>query len=77
VVAADQNGVCASMNEIISTLPALIPTARFVSSEGCAALPDRLHFTPEGYRELGRRYASAMLRLLADSASASRPAAAR
>ncbi len=66
VVAADQNGRCASMNEIIAALPATIPTAHFVSSEGCAALPDRLHFTPEGYRELGRRYADVMLRLIAE-----------
>jgi hypothetical protein len=77
VVAADQNGACAGMNEIISTLPALIPTSRFVSSEGCAALPDRLHFAPEGYRELGRRYAAAMLRLLAESGSTPRPPASR
>ena len=77
VVAADQNGRCASMNEIISTLPALVPTARFVSSEGCAALSDNLHFAPEGYRELGRRYAAAMLRLLADSGSAPASPASR
>ena len=64
VIAADQNGRCAAMNEIIAALPATIPTAHFISSEGCAALPDRLHFTPEGYRELGRRYAATMLRLL-------------
>ena len=77
VVAADQNGVCAGMNAIIATLPATIPTSHFVSSEGCAALPDRLHFTPEGYRELGRRYASTMLGLLRPSAPAPGPDAGR
>jgi alpha-L-fucosidase 2 len=64
VVAADQKGVCASMNRIIDDLPKTIPTAHVVSSAGCPALPDRLHFTPAGYRELGKRYAEAMLELL-------------
>jgi len=35
-----------------------------VSSAGCVCRPDHLHFTPEGYRELGKRYAEAMLPLL-------------
>jgi len=64
VVGADQRGQCASMNRIIGDLPRTIPTAHVISSEGCAALPDRLHFTPAGYRELGRRYAEKMLSLL-------------
>lgn len=64
VVPADQNGRCASMNEIIATLPDLIPTAHFVPSDGCVALSDNLHFSAEGYQVLGRRYADTMLRLL-------------
>jgi len=64
VVNADQKGVCASMNRIIGTLPGTIPTAHVVSSAGCAARPDHLHFTPAGYRELGTRYAQTMLPLL-------------
>ncbi len=64
VVAADQQGVCAGMNSIIATLPETIPTAHFVPSDGCAALSDHLHFSPEGYATLGRRYAETMLRLL-------------
>lgn len=64
VVAADQNGKCASMNEIIRTLPETIPTAHVVSSEGCPDGPDDLHFSPEGYRMLGERYAKTMLPLL-------------
>lgn len=61
VVHADQDGVCASMNEIIATLPEVIPTAHIVSSAGVPSLPDRLHFTPEGYRLLGERYAQTLL----------------
>jgi hypothetical protein len=64
VVAADQNGAAAGKNAAIDDLPKTIPTAHVVSSAGCPCMPDRLHFTPEGYRELGRRYAAAMLPLL-------------
>ena len=64
VVAADQQGQCASMNEIIASLPKTIPTAHVVSSTGCPCQPDHLHFTPAGYQELGKRYAETMLPLL-------------
>lgn len=64
LVAADQQGKCASMNVVIAGLPRTIPTAHFVSSDGCAAVSDKLHFSPAGYRELGRRYAAVMLPLL-------------
>ena len=64
LVGADQKGACASMNKIIGDLPKTIPTAHVVSSDGCAGRPDHLHFTPAGYRELGKRYAETMLPLL-------------
>jgi len=64
LVNADQNGACAGMNQIIDDLPQTIPTAHVVSSKGCPGRPDHLHFTPEGYRELGARYAGEMLSLL-------------
>ena len=64
LVGADQKGACASMNKIIDELPKTIPTAHVISSRGCAGRPDHLHFTPAGYRELGRRYAETMLSLL-------------
>ena len=64
LVGADQNGACAGMNKIIDDLPKTIPTAHVVSSEGCVGRADRLHFTPAGYRELGRRYGLKMLALL-------------
>ena len=64
VVPADQAGKCASMNPIIATLPKTIPTAHVVSSAGCPCHTDHLHFTPEGYRELGQRYAATILPLL-------------
>ncbi len=64
LVNADQQGACASMNRIIDELPKTIPTAHVVSSQGCGRRPDRLHFTPAGYRELGKRYAETVLPLL-------------
>ncbi len=64
LVDEDQKGACASMNAIIDELPSTISTAHVVSSAGCAGRPDHLHFTPEGYRELGRRYGHKMLSLL-------------
>lgn len=63
-VHADQKGICSSMNPIIDTLPQVIPTAHIISSSGCPAAQDNLHFTAEGYRILGGRYAWKMLDLL-------------
>ena len=63
-VSADQNGKCASMNAIIDELPRTIPTAHVISSAGCPAAQDSLHFTAEGYRMLGTRYGEKMLDLL-------------
>ena len=70
LVNADQGGVCASMNTIIDDLPKTIPTAHVISSQGCPCRPDHLHFTPAGYRELGKRYAEQMLSLLGCQGSA-------
>lgn len=64
VVNADQNGACASMNAIIDKLPKTIHNSHIISSKGCPCLEDHLHFTPEGYRMLGKRYAEQMLALL-------------
>jgi hypothetical protein len=60
-VNADQQGAAAGVNEIIGGLPKVVPTAHVVSSKGCESRRDRLHFTPAGYRDLGKRYAEAML----------------
>jgi alpha-L-fucosidase len=61
LVNADQNGACASMNEIIAQLPQIIPNSYVVSSQGCVSRQDHLHFQPAGYRLLGKRYAEIML----------------
>lgn len=64
VVNADQGGTCASMNKIIATLPQTISNAYVIPSNGCTAAADHLHFTAEGYRILGKRYAVKMMTLL-------------
>ncbi len=64
LVNTDQGGICASMNEIIGTLPQTIPNSYVISSSGCKAAKDSLHFSAESYRELGKRYADKMLSLL-------------
>jgi len=64
LVNTDQGGACASMNKIIATLPQTIPNSYIIPSEGCPGKPDHLHFTAEGYRILGKRYAAQMLSIL-------------
>ena len=64
LVNADQGGKCAGMNAFIGGLPALVPHSYVISSSGCPANADKLHFTAEGYRIIGRRYGEQMLSLL-------------
>lgn len=64
LVSEGQGGACASMNPVIQKLPETIPSAHVISSEGCEAVSDRLHFSAAGYRELGKRYALTMLQIL-------------
>lgn len=64
MVSEAAGGKCASMNPIIHTLPDHIKQAYVVSSQGVEAVNDGLHFSTEGYRELGRRYGKKMLELL-------------
>ncbi|MBL9153612.1 MAG: amidohydrolase family protein [Verrucomicrobiales bacterium] len=44
-------------------LPGQVPLCGFVSAEGLAHKGDKIHFDSPSYRELGRRYAAAYLRL--------------
>ncbi len=64
LVNADQKGACESMNSIIAELPNTIPNSYVISSSECTSRPDHLHFSPPGYRELGKRYAEKVLPLL-------------
>lgn len=63
VVSADQGGICAGMNSIISKLPQTIPNSYVISSTDCTDADDNLHFNSAGYRKIGFRYAIKMLSL--------------
>ena len=45
-------------------MPDVIPNAYVIPSEGCEGVSDRLHFSAQGYRDLGVRYANQMLSIL-------------
>ena len=62
LVGQQENGACELHNNVIATMPLVIPTAYVVPSLGCKGNFDHLHFTAEGYREIGRRYAEIMLK---------------
>ena len=64
VVNADQNGEKANANVIMKNLPGTLPNSHVISSAGVPANRDRLHFTADGQREMGRRYAEKMLGLM-------------
>jgi hypothetical protein len=64
VVNADHQGEKAAFNEILKKLPATLPNSYVISSAGLPCNPDHLHFTSEGLREFGRRYAATMLNVM-------------
>ncbi|MDD7123685.1 MAG: family 43 glycosylhydrolase [Bacteroidales bacterium] len=61
VVGEDVDGRCASHNPVINRLPEVIPSAHVVSSKGCPCATDSLHYSAEGYRILGKRFAEKVL----------------
>ena len=64
VVGADQQGEKAMANDIIRKLPEVLPNSYVISSQGLPCNPDHLHFTGDGYRKFGERYAEKMMELL-------------
>ncbi|HVM49135.1 MAG TPA: sialate O-acetylesterase [Candidatus Acidoferrum sp.] len=53
------------VNDAVARLPKDLPAAAYVSSKGLKDKGDMLHFNSASQRELGRRYAKAMLKLQA------------
>lgn len=64
VVGVDNHGQCAAHNAVIAKLPDVLPNSYVISSAGCEAGPDHLHFSQAGYRELGQRYGIQMLKIM-------------
>ncbi len=63
VVRTDQNGICGIMNSTINKLPETIETGYAISSEGCTAQDDNIHYDRDGATLLGKRYAEKMFEL--------------
>jgi len=64
MVQQEEGGICWGQNANIDNIHSVIPTAYPISSKGCKQRGDGLHFTAEGYRIIGKRYAEKMLELL-------------
>lgn len=67
VVQTDMGGACGSHNAIINRITDAVPNAYVVSSADCPMyMGDGLnvHFSPEGYRMMGHRYAEVALKIL-------------
>ena len=63
-VRTEQGGYCGGHNSVIANIPATIDNAYVISSAGCPQKGDGLHFTPAGYRTMGKRYAKKALELM-------------
>ncbi|MBP5455678.1 MAG: sialate O-acetylesterase [Paludibacteraceae bacterium] len=64
-----QTGACSGHNKVIRTVPDVIPTAYVISSKDCEGAIDECHFSVNGYKLLGKRYAEKMLELLSTSST--------
>ncbi len=63
-VNADVGGICSAHNSVIAQLPDVIPTSHVVPSTGCPCARDNIHFSLDGYRTMGKRYAYEALRVM-------------
>jgi hypothetical protein len=60
----EENGVCYAFNtDILPNLPKILPNAHIISSKGVKGSGDQFHFTADGMREFGKRYAQQMLKI--------------
>ena len=74
----EADGVCWAFNrDILPHLPEVLPNAHIISALGCESTGDQFHFSTEGMRLLGSRYADKMLELQGFRKPASRQATLR
>lgn len=64
LLSQEKGGVCWGHNNVIAKTHPVIPNSYVVSSKDCPGASDGLHFTAEGYRMIGKRYAEKMLEIL-------------
>ena len=60
-VRSELGGYCGGHNSVIADVPSLIPNSYVISSANCPQKGDGLHFTAQGYRIMGQRYAKKAL----------------
>jgi hypothetical protein len=63
-VSQAEGGACWYHNTVIAKVPDVIPNSYVISSSNCPQKGDGLHFTAEGYRTMGSRYAVKALKLM-------------
>lgn len=64
VVDAEHHGQKAEFNDILAKMPDTLPNSYVISAKGLPCNNDNLHFTADGQREFGRRYAVSALKVL-------------
>ena len=57
-------GACWYHNTVVAKVPNVIPNSYVISSADCPQKGDGLHFTAQGYRIMGARYAQQALKLM-------------
>ncbi|MBR5964085.1 MAG: endo-1,4-beta-xylanase [Bacteroidaceae bacterium] len=63
-VSQAEKGACWAHNNVIARVPNVIPNSYVISSANCPQKGDGLHFTAQGYRIMGSRYAKQALKLM-------------
>ncbi|MBO7592990.1 MAG: hypothetical protein J6T00_06460 [Bacteroidaceae bacterium] len=64
LLSQEKGGACWGHNSVIAKTASVIPNSYVISSKDCPGAADGLHFTAEGYRMIGKRYAETMLKIL-------------
>lgn len=62
-----RDGACYGHNNVIAQMPSVISNSYVISSQGLQKANDEFHFSAQGYRDFGKRYAEQMLKLLPES----------
>ena len=75
MVSKQEGGACWGHNAVIAKVPSVIPNSYVISSANCPQKGDGLHFTAQGYRIMGQRYAKTALELMGIEAEIEEPAA--
>lgn len=75
MVSKQEGGACWGHNAVIAKVPSVIPNSYVISSANCPQKGDGLHFTAQGYRIMGQRYAKAALEVMGIDAEIEEPAA--